>query len=86
VNVTTVIKYLLPGSATTNAGVLGPETLGGTALLLAVLITLASWWPVGTALTIALRPTSRGRPGWASGLFVGGRDNFSWEVQPNRTR
>ena len=82
-NVTTVIKYLLPGSATTNAGagVLGPETLR-SALLLTVLITLS--WPVATTLTIPLWSTSgRSRPSWADYPLVGGRDNFGREMQPN---
>jgi len=80
VNVTTVVKCLVPGSTTTDAGVLGPVTLRSPALLLTVFITVASWWSVGTTLTIALRSASGGRPRWTDGLFVGGRDNFSWEV------
>lgn len=83
-NVTTVIKYLFSGSATTDAGVLGPVTLGSAALLLAVLITVAPWWPVATTITITLGSTSGSRPSWPDDLFVGGRDDFSWEVQPNR--
>ena len=85
VNVTTVIKYLLPGSATTDTSVLGPETLRSTALLLSVLVTVAPWWSIGTTLTIALRSASWGWSRWADGLFVGRGDNFSWEMQPNRT-
>jgi len=80
VNVTTVIKYLLPGSATTDTSVLGLVTLRSTTLLLAVFITVAPWWSIGTTLAIALRSASGGRPSWADDLFVGGRDNFSWEV------
>ena len=85
VNDTTVIKYLLPGSTTTDAGVLGPVTLGSAALFLAVLITVTPWWPIGTTLAITLRPASGGWSRWADRLFVGGRDDFCWEVQPNRT-
>jgi len=80
VNVTTVITYLLPGSPTTNAGVLGPETLGG-ALLLTVFITFASW-PEATALAFALSWTTGGCPRLTNGLFVGRRDNFSRKMQP----
>ena len=84
VNVTTVIKYLLPGSATANTGVLGSETLGSATFLLTVLIAL-SWRPVGTAIAITLRSTGGGWPGCADGPFVGGRDNLTREIQPNRT-
>ena len=84
VNVTTLIKYLLPGSATTNTGVLRPETLGSATLLLAVFVTLASW-PVTSTLAIARRPARGGRSSWTDCLFMCGRDNFSWEVQPDRT-
>jgi len=85
VNVTTVIMYLLPGSATTNASVLGSETLRSTALLLTVLIALTSR-SVATTLAITLGSTSGSWPRCANGLFVGGGDNFSWKVQPNQTR
>ena len=85
VNVTTVIKYLLPGSATTDTGVLGPEALRSTTLLLAVFVTLASR-PKSTTLTITLRSASGGGwSRWADGLFVSGGDDFSWEMQPDRT-
>lgn len=80
-----MIKYLLPGSAATNTGVLGSETLRSTALLFAVFVTFASW-PIATTLAIALRPTSRGRSSWANDPLVGGRDNFTWEMQPYRTQ
>ena len=39
VDVTTIIKYLLPGTATTDTSVLRPETFGST-LLLAVFVTI----------------------------------------------
>ena len=83
-DVTTVITDLLPRRTTTNAGELGPEIPRSIALLLAVVITISSWWSVGTTFAIALRSASGGRPSWADGLFVGGRDNFTWKVQPNR--
>ena len=83
VDVTTVIKYLLPGSTTTNTGVLGPEVIRST-LFLAVFVTFASW-PVNTALAVARASASRSCwPLWPGGLFVGGRDDFSREVQPDR--
>ena len=85
VNVTTMTKYLLPGSAATNTGVLGPEIIGSTTLLLTIFVTLASW-PVNTALAVALGPAGRGRSRWTDDLFVGGGDNFTWEIQPYRTR
>ena len=79
VNVTTMIKYLISGrSATTNTSVTRPEPLGST-LLLAVFVTLVSW-PVTTTLSVALRSAGGSWPGRAGWLFVGCRDNFSWEV------
>ena len=79
-DVTTVIKYLIPGSAATDTSVLGPETLRSTTLLLAVFITITPWWSIGTTFTIALRSASWGRPSRADDLFVGGGDDFGWEV------
>jgi len=85
VNVTTVITYLLPGSATTDTREMRPVVVRSI-LFLAVFVTVASWRPVTTDLAIALRSTSRGCwPSWAGDLFVGGRDNFGREVQPDRT-
>lgn len=81
-----MIKYLLPGTAAANTGVLRSETLRGPTLLLAVLIAISSGWSISAAaVSIALRSTSRSRSRLADGLFVGGRDDFSGEVQPDRT-
>lgn len=84
VNVTTMIKYLLPGTATTNTSVLRPETLGST-LLLAVFVTIVPS-SVTTAVAVALRSANGSWPSRASSLFVGCGDNFSREVQPDRAR
>jgi len=75
-----MIKYLLPGTATTNTSVLRPETLGST-LLLAVFVTIVPS-SVTTAVAVTLRSANRSWPSRASSLFVGCRDNFSREVQP----
>ena len=80
VNVTTVIKYLLPGSATANAGVLRPKSLRSTIILLAAVIVTIASRPETATLAITLRPAGGGWPRWTDGLFVCGRDNFSWEV------
>lgn len=82
VNVTTMIRCLLPGGTATNTGVLGPETVR-SALLLTVLVALS--WPETAAIAIALRTAGGSGPRLADGLFVGGRDDFGWEVQPGRT-
>jgi hypothetical protein len=80
VNVTTVIKYLIPGSATTNAGEFGPVALRRTVLLLATVLIAISSWPETATLAIALRTAGGGWPSRADGFFMGGRDDFSWEV------
>lgn len=80
VNVTTMILYLLPGSATTNTGETWPVVIGSAALLLAIVITVSSR-PVRTTLAIALSSTTAGcRSRWAGWLFMGGRDDFSGQV------
>lgn len=86
VNVKTMIKYLLPGTATTNTGVSGSVIIRSTALLLAVLIALS--WPVdpSAALAIALRSAGgRSRSRLTDDLFMGSRDDFSRKVQPNQS-
>ena len=81
VNVTTVIKYLLPGSAPTDPAPLGPETFRSTFLLLATVVIAISSWPETATFAITLGSASRtSRSGRTGGLFVGGRDNFSWKV------
>ena len=83
-NVTTVIKYLLPGAATTNTTIAGPEIVRST-FLLAVLITFP-WWPVNATLALTLTSASaRGWSRWADDFFMGGRDDFGWEVEPGET-
>lgn len=85
VNVITMIKCLLPGTATTNTSETGSVIPRSTALLLAVFIAL-SRRPVSATFALALGPTGGSRSSWTDGLFVGGRDDFFREVQPGRTR
>lgn len=82
VNVTTVIKYLLPGGTTTDTGEAGSEIPRST-LLLSVLIALSRL--VAATFAIALRSAraAGGWPSWTDGLFMGGWDNFSRKVQPD---
>ena len=82
---TTMIKYLLPGCTTTNTGVLGSETLRSTTILLATVLITFSWF-VTAVLTIALRSAGGSRSRWADSLFMGERDDFSWDMKPDRAQ
>jgi hypothetical protein len=70
---------LIPGSTTADTSELGTEVTGGTAVLLAVVVPVATGSAVGALTTGA---TDLGGTRGTDSLLVGGGDDLSGEVEP----
>ena len=84
VNVTTMIKCLLPGTTTADApaAVMGSKFIRSASILLPILIALS---PGTAALTIARRSASGNWSRRAGRFFMRRRDNFTRKVEPGNT-